>query len=189
MDFHFGYWLTMVMAVFFLGLGAPVMFHSGEAFSNSAVGFTGQVISLYTNALGKWSFPLIATAATVTMFSTSLSCFDAYTRIVRETAVIVRPEAKKYADKVYIIWMVVLALVSTLIIGAFIDRLKFLVDFATTLSFLAAPIFAYINYRAVTAPHVPPEDRPGRALRIFSLIGIVFLAAFGAIYLGSLVLE
>ncbi|MBZ0165661.1 MAG: Nramp family divalent metal transporter, partial [Candidatus Omnitrophica bacterium] len=47
-DFHLGYWGTMIMALFFLGLGALVMFGTGKEFSNSAVAFTGQVIELYT---------------------------------------------------------------------------------------------------------------------------------------------
>ncbi|HBG61563.1 MAG: hypothetical protein A2Y03_10385 [Omnitrophica WOR_2 bacterium GWF2_38_59] len=184
-DFHFGYWLTMIMAVFFLGLGALVMFKSGEVFSNSAVTFTGQVISLYTKALGQWSFPVIATAATVTMFSTSLSCFDAYTRIVREASVIIFPQTKDKADTIYLIWMIVLAVVSTLIIGKFINQLKTFVDFATTLSFLAAPVFAYINYRTVTSEHMPVTARPGKILRILSWIGIIFLSFFGVLYLIS----
>ncbi|MBU0469280.1 MAG: divalent metal cation transporter [Candidatus Omnitrophica bacterium] len=184
-DFHLGYWLTMVMAVFFLGLGALVMFNSGEVFSNSAVTFTGQVISLYTKALGQWSFPVIATAATVTMFSTSLSCFDAYTRIVREASVIVFPKTKDHADMIYLMWMIVLAVVSTVIIGKFIHQLKTFVDFATTLSFLAAPVFAYINYRTVTSEHMPAYARPGKKLRILSWTGIIFLSFFGILYLLS----
>lgn len=184
-DFHFGYWLTMILAVFFLGLGALVMYNSGEVFANSAVAFTGQVISLYTKALGQWSFPLIATAATVTMFSTSLSCFDAYTRIVREASVIVFPKAKQHADVIYLFWMIVLAVVSTVMIGRFIHSLKTFIDFATTLSFLAAPVFAYINYRTVTSDHMPVTARPGKILRVLSWIGIIFLSFFGMLYLLS----
>ena len=183
-DFNFGYWLTMILAVFFLGLGAMVMFGAGERFSDGAVGFTGQVISLYTKSLGSWSFPLIATAATVTMFSTSLSCFDAYTRIVKEAAVIVCPKLKEKADFLYIGWMFVLAGVSVLIIGVFINNLRVFVDFATTLSFLSAPVFAYINYKVVTSRHIPKEMQPGIKMRILSWLGIIFLTCFGCFYLG-----
>ena len=51
-DFHLGYWSTVAMALLFLSLGALIMYGTGESFSSSAVTFTGQVVSLYTKALG-----------------------------------------------------------------------------------------------------------------------------------------
>lgn len=166
-DFHLGYWGTDLMALLFLSLGALVMYGIGESFSGSAVTFTGQVVSLYTKALGSWSYPVIVTAA-VTMFSTTISCFDAFPRIIREASVIIFPSAKKHADKIYFGWMMVVAAGSLLIIGFFLNSMKILIDVATTMSFLAAPVFAYINYHTVIDSHVSEEARPSRLLRISS---------------------
>jgi Mn2+/Fe2+ NRAMP family transporter len=182
-DFHVGYWGTAVMAVLFLSLGALVMCGTGESFSDSAVQFTGQVISLYTKALGSWSYPVIVTAATITMFSTTLSCLDAFPRIIREAVVIIVPSKKQWADKVYFGWMMVVSGVALLIIGQFINSMKTLIDIATTLSFLAAPILAYINFHTVTDSHMPEAARPSKALRIFSWLGIVFLSGFSILFI------
>jgi len=182
-DFHLGYWGTAVMALLFLSLGALVMYGTGESFSNSAGQFTGQVVSLYTKALGSWSYPVIVTAATITMFSTTLSCLDAFPRIIKEAAIIIFPSKKQWADKVYFGWMLVVIGASLLIIGRFINSMKTLIDIATTLSFLAAPLLAYINLRTVTDDHVPAEARPSKGLRIFSWMGIIFLTSFSILFI------
>ena len=182
-DFHLGYWGTAVMALLFLSLGALVMYGTGETFSGSAINFSGQVVSLYTKALGSWSYPVIITAATVTMFSTTLSCLDAFPRIIREASMIVIPSSGDYADKIYFGWMVLVIFGALLIIGRFVNSMKMLIDIATTLSFLAAPLFAYINYHTVTDNHMPPEARPSGKMRIFSWFGIVFLSGFSLLFL------
>jgi len=181
-DFHLGYWGTAVMAVLFLSLGALVMHGTGEGFSNSAGQFASQVVSLYTKALGSWSYPVIVTAATITMFSTTLSCLDAFPRIIKEASIIIFPSKKHWADKVYMIWLMVVVGVSLLIIGQFLNNMKTLIDIATTLSFLLAPVLAYINLRTVTDEHVPEEARPPKWLRIFSWVGIFFLTGFSILF-------
>jgi Mn2+/Fe2+ NRAMP family transporter len=182
-DFHLGYWGTMVMALFFLSLGALVMYGTGEAFSNSAVKFTGQVINLYTNALGPWSYWVIMICAATTMFSTTICCLDAFPRVIREASIIIYPPIKDQGDKIYLISIIFVSTVSVIIIGMFINSMKNLIDFATILAFLAAPIFAYINLRAVTQDHMPEGTRPSRPMLIFSWMGIVFLSGFGILFL------
>jgi len=182
-DFHLGYWGTAIMALFFLSLGALVMHGTGESFSNSAGQFAGQVVALYTKALGSWSYPVIVTAATITMFSTTLSCLDAFPRIVKEAFAMIFPSKKQWIDKIYFGWMMVVAGVSLLIIGQFVNSMKTLIDIATTLSFLAAPILAYINYRTVTDDHMPEEARPSKGMRIFSWMGIFFLTGFSILFI------
>jgi len=182
-DFHLGYWGTAVMALVFLSLGALVMYGTGDHFSNSAITFAGQVVSLYTKALGSWSYPVIVTAATITMFSTTLCCLDAFPRIVREASAIMFPASKRWANKIYFGWMMVVIAVSLLIIARFVNSMKTLIDIATILSFLLAPILAYINFRTVTDDHMPEEARPSKALRIFSWIGIAFLSGFSVLFI------
>lgn len=184
-DFHLGYWGTMIMALFFLGLGALVMFGTGDVFSNSAVAFTGQVIDLYTRALGPWSKWVIAVAAATTMFSTTICCLDAFPRVIREVIVMVQPRMEPLKERIYLVAILIVAGVATVIIGCFVDRMKALIDFATTLAFLATPVFAYINLRTVTAPHVPQDARP-RPLEIaFSWLCLAVLTAFALFFLYS----
>ncbi len=182
-DFHLGYWGTMVMAIFFLSLGALVMYGTGENFENSAPKFTGQVISLYTKALGPWSYWIIVIAATTTMFSTTLCCLDAFPRVIREALIMIKPQWREKGDYIYAISIITIALVSLVIIGMFIHRMKMLIDFATILAFLAAPIFAYINIRTVTGDHMPEADKPKGWLLVFSWIGMIYLTGFGILFL------
>ena len=117
------------------------------------------------------------------MFSTTLSCFDAFPRIIKEASLIMFPSAKDHADKIYFGWMMLVAAGSLLIIGCFLNSMKILIDVATTMSFLAAPVFAYTNYRMVTDSHVPQEARLSRTLWIFSWVGIVFLSGFSILFI------
>lgn len=181
-DFHAGYWGTTVVAVLFLALGALVMHGSGESFSSSAAAFSGQLVALYTRALGPWSFPVIAAAAFVTMFSTTLSCLDAYPRVVREAAVIIRPDMAPRYEQIYLIWMLVTAAAALVIITFFVNSMKTLVDLTTTASFLAAPVFAFINLKTVTCSCVPRAARPSLPLLVFSWLGIIFLTGFSALF-------
>ena len=62
------------------------------------------------------------------------------------------------------------------VLGAFLrGQLLVMVDLATTLSFLTAPVLAVINYRVVISPHMPAHARPGVFMRLFSIMSIVFL--------------
>ncbi|MCA9544657.1 MAG: hypothetical protein KC613_09720, partial [Myxococcales bacterium] len=190
-DFHLGYWGTAALAVCFMILGAGTLFGSGQTFQASAGGFALQVIALYTQALGEWARPVIGTAAFAVMFSTTLTVVDGFPRAI---AVLLRrfvePETPWSADdaqpgfrKAYWISLAVLAAGSVGLIALALGQLKWLVDVATTLSFLTAPALAWLNHRAMGGEHVPAAARPGPGLRAFSALSIAVLALFAAGYL------
>ncbi len=85
LDFKVGFFGTALLAMAFLALGAMVMFDSGEAPSEKGAVFAGQLIDMYTHSLGDWAYPLIGIAALATMFSTTLTCLDAYPRTLEES--------------------------------------------------------------------------------------------------------
>ena len=58
-DFNIGYLSTLIVGICFVALGAIVMFNSGETFSEGAVQFSQQLITLYTKNLGKEMFIFI----------------------------------------------------------------------------------------------------------------------------------
>ena len=72
---------------------------------------------------------------------------------------------------------------SLVIIGLFMSGMTLLVDIATTLSFLTAPILAYINYRAVTGSWMPDGTRPGPRLIILNWLSLIFLSGFALFFL------
>ena len=183
-DFNVGYLGTSVLALLFLSLGALVMYGGSTEIATRSGAFASQLIELYTSALGSWSRPLILAAALTTMFSTTLTCLDAFPRVLRRTTEILAPSLeKKSTEWLYWLWMAVVTAGALLLISVFLGHLTLMVDLATTLSFLTAPILGYFNYRVVTSPQMPEEARPGTFLKILSWAGLVFGAVFGAVFL------
>ena len=64
------------------------------------------------------------------------------------------------------------------IVVMFSGQIKQLVDLATTLSFLVAPLVAFWNLRLVTRSDFPVDARPGRGLQAWAWAGLAFLTAF-----------
>lgn len=184
-DFNFGYGLATVVAIIFLTLGALVMFGRGEAFASGGAGFATQFIEIYTTTLGPWARPIISIAAFTTMLSTTLVVLDAFPRVMQRLVATLRAGEReaKPSGRAYAGWVVVQAGLGLAIIALLSGQLTRLVDLATTLSFLTAPILAYINYRVITGPTTPLHAQPGKSMRIFSVCSMVFLAVFSAAYL------
>jgi len=183
-DFHIGYITTAVLAVIFLSLGALVMFGSGETLQAGA-GFAKQFIELYTRALGGWIRPVVALAAFITMFSTSLTCVDGYPRALAASLQRIVPAWHDRFKPLYFAAVGITTLLSLAVVGIFVHSLKAMLNLAMILSFLAAPVFAIINYRIVTADFMPAAHRPGIKLRILSWVGILFLIGFSLIFIVS----
>ena len=57
-------------------------------------------------------------------------------------------------------------------------QIKLLVDIATTLSFLVAPVIAFWNLRLVTRSDFPEDAQPCGFLQTWAWAGIAFLSAF-----------
>lgn len=184
-DFRLGYFGTALLALGFLSLGSLIMYGTGESFSPSGSKFAGQFVSLYTSTLGSWSYPVVAIAALTTMFSTTLTVTDAFPRVLKRSTEIVFPDRFEGQDdrSLYWIWMIIVLGGSLVIIGLFMSGMTLLVDLATTLAFLTAPILAYINYRAVTGPWMPTDARPGPKLLIFNWVSMIFLVSFATFFL------
>jgi Mn2+/Fe2+ NRAMP family transporter len=186
LDFRIGYIGTALLALCFLLLGALVLHGTGEELSSNGSVFAGQLISLYTESIGAWSKPVIAIAALTTMFSTTLTCIDAYPRVLRPTTKMLFPakfKNTKHDNKLYWVWMVVVMAGALIMLKYFATSMRYMVDVATTLSFVTAPVFAFLNYKVVTGKFMPGENRPGMLLRIWAWIGIIFLWAFTLFYI------
>jgi Mn2+/Fe2+ NRAMP family transporter len=181
-DFKVGYIGTAVLACFFLGLGAFVMYGTGEVFSDNAVIFTGQIIDLYTKNLGNWSKPIISVVALITMASTTITVIDAYPRTLSEAIRVLKKESQA-SDKIYWVLFFIISGIAVIIISFFATKIKDMIDFATVISFVAAPIFAFLNYKLVISKFMPKESQPSKLLKVISIIGIIFLSTFTIAFL------
>jgi len=186
LDFNIGYIGAAILAIGFLSLGALVMFGSGEQLSSKGVIFANQLISMYTTSIGQWAYPLIAIAALTTMFSTTITCLDAYPRVLRRSTEILIPETMnmdKVERKLYWFWIILVVIGTMLLLGYLSGSMGFMVDLATTISFVTAPVLAFLNYKVITDKHIPADARPRPWLLNYARAGIVFLLAFSLFYI------
>lgn len=185
-DFHIGYVGTGVLALFFLGLGALVMYGTGEDFGKTGIEFADRLFSLYTFSLGQWSFYVVAIAAFTCMLSTTITCVDAYPRTIHAALMLGLGHTGRQAEREDPLYWIIMALVvlgSLVVIGLFMEAIFTLLAVATVIAFLSAPILAVLNYAVIRHPHVPESARPPQWLIYLSWAGLLFLTAFSLLYL------
>lgn len=183
-DFYIGYGAATVLAVLFVALGALVMFGTGEAFSASGIGFSQQLVSLYTASIGDWSRWLILTAAFITMFSTTLTCLDGYPRSLAACCSLLRGLEPEGFERIHRAWIFVSAIGASLIVLFLVKNLLQMLAFAAVISFLTSPVLAYINLKVMCGPNVPKSHHPSKTLLALSWFGIAFfiLMSVGYVY-------
>ena len=191
-DFNIGYVTTMILALCFVALGASVMHGTGQSFESNPTLFAAQVIGLYQETLGNWSGHVVGIAALAVMFSTYLTILDGFPRVLANLVLIAKgkeeaadedEETDRQRHYYYRVCMVIMVIGALIIMNFFLGSLSQLVDFAATVSFLGAPVFAYLNHRAIHGTEVPVECRPGTGLRYWSYCGIAALVVFSLLYI------
>lgn len=146
LDFNIGYIGATILALMFLSLGALVMFGSGVSFSSAGAAFAQQLIDLYTLTLGEWAHWIIIICAFTTMFSTTLTVTDSYPRVCREILVVMKHRASE-GNPVFSYkgLLICISMVSILVLYLMGSQFTYIIDLATSLSFLTAPALAFIN--------------------------------------------
>jgi len=182
-DFNTGFIGTIITGGLFMTLGALVFFQSGETLSPKAGVFANQLIDLYATNLGSGIGWVVGIAAFTTMFSTTITALDASPKAMAKTTEILI--GKKYSFS-YLIWLLVLVLGTIVILGFLTASMGVMIKIATIISFLTTPFYAIANLWLVSSKHMPAEWRPSLFLRIWSIIGIVFLISFSLWYLSVL---
>jgi len=185
-DFNLGYIGAAIIALCFLTLGALVMYGSGQDFASSAAAFSNQLVELYTTSMGDWAFYIIIICAFTTMLSTTITVTSTYPDVVNHLVHIHKnghssPEMPSRKRQEYL--LVGISAGTLILLWLLGDRFRFLIDLATTLSFLTAPVLAFMNHKLIHQPEVKPDFRPGKLLYTLSISGIVFLTVFALIYL------
>ena len=178
-DFNVGYIITIFLGLSFLGLGAFVMYGSGDKFSESGAVFASQLIYLYTSNLGKGMMIFIAIAAFTTMFSTTITCLDASPRAMSKTVDLLK--FKRFND--YNSWITILAIGTIIIFIFLMSEMGTLVKIATVLSFLTAPFYAIINYILMSSSFIPKKYKLSKWMNIYCISGIIFLLFFSMWYI------
>ncbi|MDH5431518.1 MAG: divalent metal cation transporter [Nitrosopumilus sp.] len=185
-EFRLAYLITGILAVMFVVLGSFIFYGSGEELSNNNSLFAHEIVTLYTDTIGDWSYIIFASSAFTVMFGTIIAVFDGYSRSLQRTIeLIFTKKEEKIRTRFRTFYVFFLLLISTgslLVIFQFGNNLKELVDFATVLSFVIAPIIAIFNFRLVTGKHLDENHHPSLGLKILSVSGIIFLIGFATIF-------
>ena len=192
-DFNLGYGITVLTALFFVTLGAYTMYGSSETLlQGSGVAFAQNLIRLYTEAMGSWAAWIIIPAAFAAMFSTTLTCLDAYPRSISAIQGLLQgadrgdaapgPQSRRIGTWILIHLLAALAALLWAYSGGI--GVKDFVFGAMTGSFLAAPVFAWMAMDTMNCELVAREHRDGPLMRGLSWFGLVFLIGFSLLFFG-----
>tara|TARA_Y100000589_G_C27183695_1_gene641830 strand:- start:1354 stop:2661 length:1308 start_codon:yes stop_codon:yes gene_type:complete len=196
-DFNLGYLITVITAIFFVTLGAITMYGTGEGMlSGSGVLFAQNLIKLYTESIGQWSKWIIIPASFAAMFSTTITCLDAYPRSISAIQGLLQEKDRgrmdsKNEQKRFQNWMIfhifaaLLALLNAKSGGIGVKDFVFA---AMAGSFISAPIFAWMAIDTMNSNLVAIEFRYGKILNIISRIGLIFLIFFSLLFIMNSIL-
>lgn len=180
-EFSISYWATTFLSVVFLSLGTILIFSKNQTLSDSAPEFAAQIIGLYTETIGGWSYWLIASASFSIMIGTLFGVFDGYSRAIGEVINLSFNPTEKVQKRLQIIILIHLCIGSGLVLY-FAKAISFkeLIDLATYVSFLIAPVIAMLNFYLIMK--LPKNIRPRFTLRLLAYLGIVYLVVFSCFY-------
>ena len=182
-EFNVGYFLTAILAIFFLVIGWMTLYGTNTELSGNAVTFADQVVQLFTTHIGPWAYIFIAISAFATMFSTCMTAHDAVARVSLDIIDLLNPKTKLTGKKGYFaLGVTVLAFINFLVIAAFSANMGQLVALATFVSFVVAPMIGYMNLKNVMSIEIPKEFRPKKGLQWLTYLGILFLGFFSVYY-------
>ena len=188
-DFNFGYLASALLSICFVTMGAYFLYGSSETIPNDPAGFANGIVNLYTQTMGDWSYILIAAASFSIMFGTCIAVFDGYGRAMQRSSELIflqnGANPKKSNSKMYTVTILIIVIGSFGIIEYVKTTdfgIKGLVNIATTLSFIIAPIIAVFNVILVRKKYVA-KNTPPIWMQITSYIGIIFLTGFSIYFL------
>ena len=181
-EFNIGYWTSAGLSICFLTLGAFLLYGSGIELSSNSAGFANQIVGMFTSALGDGTYYLIAISAFTVMFSTTITVYDGYSRAMSETTSLLLSFGKKEIIT-YKIWLVIVLVGAFIVIHHFIGNFKALVDLATIISFVIAPLIAIVNFKLVLSDDLTSDEKPNLMMRILSVLGIIYLLSFSLLFI------
>ena len=184
-DFNFGYITSAFLSICFVTLGAFLIYGTDTEIAKQGHLFAHQVIQLYTQVFGSWSYIIISSCTFSIMFGTCIAVFDGYGRATKRIIELFGERNKtKTSNKSYPMAVITLIIGSFILIEIFSFRGDFsiLVNLATIISFLVAPVIAIFNHYLVTKK-IDDDFKPSPWLKALSYMGIFYLIGFSVFFL------
>lgn len=176
-DFNLGYFITMLLALVFLALGALVLHGSEQQLANGGVGFSKQLVDMYSSTIGEWSRWLIALVAFLCIFGSALTVLDGYSSVVAEAIALSKGQAS-HSHRLFVIVLTTVSVCSLAIILFFKAALLPMLGFAMTLAFMTTPVFAFLNHKLASSEVIEVSNRKQKWLNVLSYLGLFYLFGF-----------
>ncbi|WP_373752695.1 Nramp family divalent metal transporter [Neisseria weixii] len=181
-DFNVGFYTSAALAVVFLVLGAYVQYGNGEAVQMAGGKYIGQLINMYAVTIGEWARPLVAFIAFACMYGTTITVIDGYARAVSESVRLIRHKESVRKGELFG-WYLWVAGTGLALILWFNSAMAELLKFAMISAFLAAPVFAWLNYRLVKADK---KHKLSKGMEALAIVGLIYLVGFAVLFLLNL---
>ena len=178
-DFNVGFITSAVLALFFLALGAFVQYGNGEVVQMKGSAYVPQLINMYAVTIGDWSRPLVAFIAFACMYGTTITVIDGYPRAIAEATRLVRGKPF-FRTRELFAWILWVSISAVALILWFQGALGELLRFAMITAFLAAPVFAWLNYGLVRQDK---KHRLSASMNVLALVGLVYLIGFALLFI------
>lgn len=188
-DFNLGYLFTTILALLFMTIGAFTVYGSGHLLEGNATQFSNKLLAVFTANLGQWIYPVLALAAFGTIYGTLITIMDAFPRCFIRGLRVLRYKhfedntaQQAFLDRGYRIGLVTVALGGFLLFYFSAASMIKILEWATVISFITAPIIAFINLRAIQSEAIPASHRPPTWMIILAYLGLLAMLGFAAYY-------
>ncbi|MEJ2128483.1 MAG: divalent metal cation transporter [Woeseiaceae bacterium] len=183
-DLALGWVLTIILALCFAVMGAAILFQTDRAAPASAGAFATELLSLFTTAVGDWSYPIIVVAAIAVMWSGVFALMDVLPRVTSRMVAHAAGRSDEEASR-YTLFLGIQFIGVTLIMLFFMRSFGTFVAFATSAGFITAPALAWYNYRAIRSAEVADRYQPSGALIVWHWVGFAALTVFALAFVAS----
>ena len=189
-DFNLGYLFTTILAIMFMTIGAFTVYGTGQLLEGNATQFSNKLLNVFTSNLGQWSYPILSIAAFGTIYGTLVTVMDAFPRcfarvlrIFKYDKVEKNEEQLQFLNTSYKSVLFIVGLGGFLLFYLSAASMLKVLEYATIISFLTAPVISILNLRAIQSSAVPATHRPPQWMIILAYIGLSAMIAFALFYL------
>jgi Mn2+/Fe2+ NRAMP family transporter len=150
LDFKIGYFTACILAILFLLLGYFIFYKNNTTIESSAVPFIRKFLGIYTSQFGQMAFYIIAIAALLTMFSTTITCLDAYPRVISKSINIFSRSylGKEINEHNFYNYFLIFTTIGTILVLLFLlTNMREIIMVATLISFVSTAILVIIHHK------------------------------------------
>jgi Mn2+/Fe2+ NRAMP family transporter len=171
LDLRVGFGLSLLIAVFFVSVGAVILHPRG--INLEGLDLAMKLSQVYTETVGPWTFPLFLAVAFFTVWGSYYASTDGAPRLAEKflNATIARKESLELSGFRIIYTLVIVS--GGLLLATIVQEPVFLVILAVSAGFIAYPIIYLLNIWAVTKL-APKEFRPSRLNLAVAYLGVVY---------------